>query len=81
MRVNVSPHHLVGGMQMNDLNSVPDETGDSDSLNTDLVIISGGIEDTTVRPTREPFRSILARKYGIPLPPSPPSEPPAAEQK
>ena len=52
--------------------------GRADSLNSEIVEVTGGTVDTTVRPMRESLRKRLKPPYNCqPLPPAlPPQEPP-----
>ncbi len=51
----------------------PPKPNEMDSSNVEVLVLDG-VEDTTVRPMREPFRSLAIKKYGLPTAPTPPSE-------
>jgi hypothetical protein len=61
---------------------MPDFTLDPESASPSLDVdnLTSGImelvgeEDFSIRPTREPFRSMAIKKYGLPLPPVEPNE-------
>ena len=46
------------------------EPSEMDSHNVGIIELDG-VEDLTVRPMREPFRSLAIKKYGLPAAPTP----------